>query len=182
MLVRLCFDNLASLKWCYTFLKPHVIYWVSCNARHTVRKWIYIGHKLPRTFDSSLSIYDINAYKKCLEKLIWTKKKNLVPQGGTEPMYHTKLVHFCMFIVQNSSKKFTFLQIPHEISKFLIYWDCPHYVWMRKEIKFYIDLVYFHSDFAIQFMNKSVFAENIFKGNIVFRVFKIRRCRCSKSR
>ena len=42
---------------------------------HTVRKWIYIGHKLSRTFDSSLSIYDINAYKKCLEKLIWTKKK-----------------------------------------------------------------------------------------------------------
>ena len=52
---------------------------------HTVCKWIYIGHKLPRTFDSSLSIYDINAYKKCLEKLIWTKKKNCVPQGGIEP-------------------------------------------------------------------------------------------------
>ena len=52
---------------------------------HTVREWIYNRHKLPRTFDSSLSIYDINAYKKCLEKLIWTKKKNHVPQGGIEP-------------------------------------------------------------------------------------------------
>ena len=106
-----------------------------------------------------------------------------------------KLVHFCMFIVQNSSKNLLFYKflvfskIPHEISKFLIYWDCPHYVWMRKEIKFFIDLflnsvIYniFHSDFAIQFMNKSVFAENIFRGNIVFRVFEIRRCRCSKSR
>ena len=55
------------------------------NRTHTVRKWIYIGHKLPRTFDSSLSIYDINAYIKCLKKLIWTKKKNHVPQGGIEP-------------------------------------------------------------------------------------------------
>ena len=35
---------------------------------HTVREWIYIGHKLPRIFDSSLSIYDLNAYKKCLKK------------------------------------------------------------------------------------------------------------------
>ena len=52
---------------------------------HTVRKWIYIGHKLPRTFDSSLSLYDINAYKKCLEKLFWTKKNNHVPQGEIEP-------------------------------------------------------------------------------------------------
>ena len=106
-----------------------------------------------------------------------------------------KLVHFCMFIVQNSSKNLLFYKflvfskIPREISKFLIYWDCPHYVWMRKEIKFFIDLflnsvIYniFHSDFAIQFMNKSVFAENIFRGNIVFRSFEIRRCRCSKSR
>ena len=55
------------------------------SITHTVRKWIYIRHKLPRTFGSSLSIYDINAYKKCFEKLIWTKKKNHVPQGGIEP-------------------------------------------------------------------------------------------------
>ena len=54
-------------------------------CKHTVRKWIYIGHKLPGTFDSRLLIYDINAYKKCLEKLIWTKKKNHVPQRGIEP-------------------------------------------------------------------------------------------------
>ena len=52
---------------------------------HTVREWIYNSHKLPITFDSSLSIYSINAYKKCLKKLIWTKKKNHVPQGGIEP-------------------------------------------------------------------------------------------------
>ena len=159
---------------------------VKFKVYHTVRKWIYIGHKLPRTFDSSHLWY--KCIQKMLRKINLNKEKNLVPQGGTEPMYHTKLVHFCMFIVQNSSKNLLFYKflvfskIPHEISKFLIYWDCPHYVWMRKEIKFYIDLVYFHSDFAIQFMNKSVFAENIFRGNIVFRVFKIRRCRCSKSR
>ena len=93
-------------------------------------------------------------------------------------------VYCTKFIKKNLPvyKFLVFSKIPHEISKFLIYWDCPHYVWMRKEIKFYIDLIYFHSDFAIQFMNKSVFAENIFRGNIVFRVFKIRRCRCSKSR
>ena len=55
------------------------------QACHTVRKWIYIGHKLPRTFDYMISIYDTNAYKKCLEKLIWTKKKNHVPHRGIEP-------------------------------------------------------------------------------------------------
>ena len=55
------------------------------QQEHTVRKWIYIGHKLPRTFDSRLLIYDINAYKKCLEKLILTKKKIHVPQLGLEP-------------------------------------------------------------------------------------------------
>ena len=68
----------------YKFKNINTSYWLG-NQAHTVRKWIYIGHKLPRTFDSSLSLYDINAYKKCLEKLIWTKKKNHVPHRGIEP-------------------------------------------------------------------------------------------------
>ena len=55
---------------------------ISVNLWHTVRKWIYIGHKLPRTFESSLSIYDINAYRKCFEKLIWTKKKKSCSSTG----------------------------------------------------------------------------------------------------
>ena len=33
---------------------------------HTVRKWIYIGHKLPRTFDSSL----YNIWYKCIQKML----------------------------------------------------------------------------------------------------------------
>ena len=44
-----------------------------CESIHTVRKSIYIGHKLPRTFDCIISIYDTNAHKKSLEKLLWTK-------------------------------------------------------------------------------------------------------------
>ena len=72
----------VSLKKSLHFLVTHTC-GLCCDMYyhiHTVRKWIYIRHKLPRTFDSSLSIYDINAYEKCLEKLIWTKKKNHVPQ------------------------------------------------------------------------------------------------------
>ena len=52
---------------------------------HTIREWFYNGHKLPRTFDCFLSLYNINAYKKSLQKLIWTKKKNQLPERGIEP-------------------------------------------------------------------------------------------------
>ena len=52
---------------------------------HTVREWIYNRHKLPRTFDCFLSLYNIHAYKKSLQKLIWTKKKNQLPERGIEP-------------------------------------------------------------------------------------------------
>ena len=58
---------------------------VSAVLLHTVREWFYNGHKLPRTFDCFLSLYDINAYKKSLKKLIWTKKKNQLPDRGIEP-------------------------------------------------------------------------------------------------
>ena len=102
-----------------------------------------------------------------------------------------KLVHFCMFIVQNSSKKFTFLQIfsylknsPWNLKISYILRLSP--LCMNEEgNKILYDLFLncvMCNIFAIQFMNKSVFAENIFRGNIVFRVFEIRRCRCSKSR
>ena len=33
---------------------------------HTVQEWIYNGHKLPRTFDCFLSLYNIHAYEKSL--------------------------------------------------------------------------------------------------------------------
>ena len=52
---------------------------------HTVREWFYNGHKLPRTLDGFFSLYNINAYKKSLQKLIWTKKKNQLPERGIEP-------------------------------------------------------------------------------------------------
>ena len=117
---------------------------------HTVRKWIYIGHKLPRTFDCSHLWY--KCIQKMLRKINLNKEKNLVPQGGTVLMYHTKLVHFCMFIVQNSTKIFTFLQILSflknspwnlKISYILrLSTVCMNEEKWKKsqEIKFYIDL------------------------------------------
>ena len=57
----------------------------STDMVHTDQEWIYNGHKLPRTFDCFLSLYNIYAYKKSLQKLIWTKKKNQVPERGIEP-------------------------------------------------------------------------------------------------
>ena len=82
---------LSAIILLLEFLRIHFLVklWHHLNLKidkkKTVRKWIYIWHKLPRTFDSCLSIYDINAYKKCFKKIIWTKKKNHVPQRGIEP-------------------------------------------------------------------------------------------------
>ena len=79
---------LPKQQWIHdrdTLSNPWLLLWICVWGPHTVRKWIYIGHKLPRTFDSILLMYDINAYKKCLKNLFWTKKKNHVPQLGLEP-------------------------------------------------------------------------------------------------
>ena len=52
---------------------------------HTVQKLIVIFDKLHWTFDFFISLYDMYACKKTLKKLIWTKKKNQVPDRGIEP-------------------------------------------------------------------------------------------------
>ena len=56
------------------------------SSSHSVQKLIVIFDKLPRTFDFFISLYDKHAYKKKFKKLIWTKKKNQVPERGIEPM------------------------------------------------------------------------------------------------
>ena len=52
---------------------------------HSVQKLIVIFDKLHRTFDFFISLYDMQACKKTLKKLISTKKKNQVPEWGIEP-------------------------------------------------------------------------------------------------
>ena len=52
---------------------------------HTVQKLRVIFNKLLNSFDSFLSLYDIHACKKILNKLISMKKKNQVPERGIEP-------------------------------------------------------------------------------------------------
>ena len=55
------FSNYFDLVFCFVYVKFKVY--------HTVRKWIYIGHKLPRTFDSS------HLWYKCIQKML--RKINL---------------------------------------------------------------------------------------------------------
>ena len=55
------------------------------DGMHSVQKLIVIFDKLHRTFDFFISLDDMYACKKTLKKIIWTKKKNQVPERGIEP-------------------------------------------------------------------------------------------------
>ena len=52
-------------RWTFLQLKAFILH-------HTVQKLIVISNKFPRTFDSILLSYVIDAYWKCLKKWNWT--------------------------------------------------------------------------------------------------------------